>query len=103
MLLPLQGEHYRITIPRVPASLRAAFALGYDLVGLSARCLAAHCADLPGRNIPENTKPRPIDLGYYVAPFQGLQSRSKTCFEDIRVAKHGLKGQKTIAQGRGDT
>ena len=36
-LLPLQGALYGPRLPRVPASLRAASALGYGLVGLSGR------------------------------------------------------------------
>ena len=47
--------------------------------GIAWNGLVAHRADLTGRNMQENTKPRPNDLGYYVAPFQGFQGRSKTC------------------------
>ena len=32
------------------------------------------CADLTGRSYSVHCIPRPIDLGYYVAPFQGFQT-----------------------------
>ena len=38
MLLPLQGERYRQSLPRVPVPLRVTSALGYEFVGLTARC-----------------------------------------------------------------
>ena len=38
--------------------------------GIAWNGLVAHRADLSGRNMQANTKPRPNDLGYYVAPFR---------------------------------
>ena len=44
---------------------------------------AAHCADLTGRNIVEYAIPRPDDLGYYVAPLQGLRGRSNEALKKL--------------------
>ena len=51
---------------------------------------------------PENrgniTIPRPYDLGYYVAPFQGLQGREKAYFEQPANLDPENKKQGNIGQ-----
>ena len=80
-LLPLQGEYHRVTLPRVPASLCAASALGYGLVGLSGH----RCRTFSSNKCLSQTWPQTIIQDY---PINNLLTLASTFKTQIYSRKH---------------
>ena len=75
---PYRAHCRGTTQPRVPSSLRSYSALGYGLVGLTGRLDACVFRSVCRPYRPELVGmclTRAYDLGWYVAPLQGLQDR----------------------------